>query len=232
MTFYGGARGEGRILSIFEKMKGLGGVLCLAGVLGGAAFGQEAALPAGSYAIDPSHSTLRFSVSHLGFSDYVMSFDRFDADLELDPAAPGGAMLSVTVDPSSLDVPAPPEGFMDELMGETWLNVAAHPEITFVSKGVEMTGEETATVTGDLTLLGVTKPVEVAVTFNGGYAGHPFDPNARVGFSGTGRFSRSDFGMGFGVPAPGTTMGVGDTVSVEVEAEFTGPALEETKDQD
>lgn len=213
-------------------MKGLGGVLPLAVVLGGAAFAQEASLPAGSYALDPSHSTLRFSVSHLGFSDYVMSFDRFDADLELDPAAPGGAALSVTVDPSSLDVPAPPEGFMGELMGESWLNVAAHPEITFVSTAVEMTGDKTATVTGDLTLLGVTKPVVLEVTFNGGYAGHPFDPNARVGFSGTGRFSRSEFGMGFGVPAPGTTMGVGDTVSVEVEAEFTGPALEETKDQD
>ncbi|MEQ8877185.1 MAG: YceI family protein [Phycisphaerales bacterium] len=210
-------------------MKGPVCGLPLAVVLGGAVVAQEA-LPAGSYVLDPHHSTLRFSVSHLGFSDYVMSFDRFDAALELDPAEPGKAALSVTVEPASLDVPRPPEGFMAELMGETWLNVGAHPEITFASTGIEMTGEESASVTGDLTLLGVTGPVVLEVTFNGGYRGHPMDPNARIGFSAEGRFNRSDFGMGYGVPAPGTTMGVGDEVTVRIETEFTGPAMEDKKD--
>ncbi|KZY43715.1 hypothetical protein A3731_10860 [Roseovarius sp. HI0049] len=211
-------------------MKAVGCTLCLAVGPGGAVWAQEAALPAGSYKLDPYHSTLVFSVSHLGFSDYVMSFDTFDAALELDPADPGKAALSVSVDPASLDVPRPPEGFMEELMGESWLNAGAHPEISFTSTGIEMTGGEAAMVTGDLTLLGVTKPVTLEVTFNGGYAGHPFDPNARIGFSAEGSFNRSDFGMGYGIPAPGTTMGVGDAVTVRIETEFTGPAMEDKKD--
>ena len=63
------------------------------------------------------------------------------------------------------------------------------------------------------------------VTYNGGYVGHPMDPNARIGFSAKGAFKRSDFGIAYGVPAPGTTMGVGDEVQVEIEAEFSGPPL-------
>jgi polyisoprenoid-binding protein YceI len=63
-------------------------------------------------------------------------------------------------------------------------------------------------------------------SYNGGYAGVPnIDPHARVGFSAHGAFKRSDFGISFGVPATGTTMGVGDTIDFSIEAEFTGPAL-------
>jgi polyisoprenoid-binding protein YceI len=60
-------------------------------------------------------------------------------------------------------------------------------------------------------------------TYNGGWPGIPQDPHARIGFSATGELSRTAFGMGFGVPAPGTTMGVGDAVSFEIEVEFSGP---------
>jgi polyisoprenoid-binding protein YceI len=63
-------------------------------------------------------------------------------------------------------------------------------------------------------------------TFNGGYAGMPkMDPQARVGFSAHGSLKRSDFGMTFGLPAPGTTMGLGDLIDISIEAEFTGPPL-------
>jgi polyisoprenoid-binding protein YceI len=81
-------------------------------------------------------------------------------------------------------------------------------------------------ITGDLTLHGVTKPVVLEATFNGGYAGHPMDPHARIGFSARGTFNRSDFGMVYGIPAPGTTMGVSDAVNVTIEAEFSGPPFE------
>jgi polyisoprenoid-binding protein YceI len=63
-------------------------------------------------------------------------------------------------------------------------------------------------------------------TYNGGYAGIAgMDPHARIGFSAHGTFKRSDFGMGYGVPAPGTTMGVGDSIDVSIEVEFSGPSL-------
>ena len=68
----------------------------------------------------------------------------------------------------------------------------------------------------------MTKPVTLAVTYNGGWGSMPMDPSgARIGFSATGSLNRSDFGMGYGLPAPGTTMGVWDEVKIEIEAEFT-----------
>jgi polyisoprenoid-binding protein YceI len=89
-----------------------------------------------------------------------------------------------------------------------------------------MTGAKSMKIYGTLDLHGVTRPLMLTGTFNGGYPGMPkMDPHARVGFSAHGSFKRSDFGMVFGVPAPGTTMGVGDLIDFSIEAEFTGPAL-------
>lgn len=180
-------------------------------------------LPAGDYKIDPAHATLVFTVNHLGFSHYTGQFTRFTADLTLDPANPATAQLTATVDPTSLSIPSPPDGFVAELTGEQWLNAAAFPEMIFKSTGVAMTGANTADVTGDFTLHGVTKPVTLAMTFNGGWSGIPQDPHARIGFSAKGALKRSDFGLTMGVPAPGSTMGVSDEVTIAIEAEFSGP---------
>ena len=182
-------------------------------------------VPAGGYTLDKMHSTVVFRVNHLGFSNYTAAFAQFDAKLNFDPAKPELTTLEATIDPRSLTLPAPPAGFKDELVGPQWLNAAQYPAITFKSIKVEVTGANTAKVTGDFTLHGVTKPVVLDVIFNGGYEGHPMDPNARTGFSATGVFKRSDFGIAYGVPAPGSTMGVGDEVSVAIETEFSGPPL-------
>jgi polyisoprenoid-binding protein YceI len=89
-----------------------------------------------------------------------------------------------------------------------------------------MTGAKSMVITATLDLRGVTRPVVLTGTFNGGYPGMPkMDPQARVGFSAHGAFKRSDFGMTYGVPAPGTTMGVGDLIDFSIEAEFNGPPL-------
>lgn len=185
----------------------------------------KADIPAGDYTLDKSHSTLVFRVSHLGFSNYTAAFANFDAKLKFDQNNAGVSALEATIDPKSLTLPAPPEGFLAELTGAQWLNTATYPAITFKSTKVETTGPDTGKVTGDLTLHGVTKPVVLDVVYNGGYVGHPMDPHARVGFSAKGTFKRSDFGIAYGVPAPGTTMGVSDEVQVTIESEFSGPAL-------
>src|SRR5690606_37957468 len=164
-------------------------------------------IPAGDYRLDPAHATLVFSANHLGFSNYTAQFRRFSADLNLDPANPGAAVLNVSVDPASLDIPAPTAGFLDELLGETWLGANAFPEITYRSTSIAVTGENTADVIGDLTLHGVTSPVTLKVTYNGGYAGHVAELDARIGFSAQGVFKRSDFGIDYGIPAPGSNMG-------------------------
>lgn len=182
-------------------------------------------LPAGAYKLDPAHASLVFTVNHLGFSHYTGQFTRFSAAMTLDPANPAAAQLTATIDPASLSIPSPPEGFVAELTGDKWINAAAFPQMIFKSTGVALTGPNTADVTGDFTLRGVTKPVTLAMTFNGGYAGHVQDPHARVGFSATGVLKRSDYGIDFGIPAPGSTMGVSDEVTIAIETEFTGPPL-------
>lgn len=185
----------------------------------------KADIPAGDYTLDKHHATLVFRVNHLGFSNYTAAFADFDAKLHFDQNNAGASTLEATINPTSLILPSPPDGFLKELTGPQWLNAATYPAITFKSTKIETTGPDTGKVTGDLTLHGVTKPVTLDVTYNGGYVGHPMDPHARIGFSAKGTFKRSDFGIAFGVPAPGTTMGVGDEVQVTIEAEFSGPPL-------
>jgi len=185
----------------------------------------KADIPAGDYTLDKSHASLVFRVSHLGFSRYTAAFATFDAKLRFDQNNAVASAVEATIDPKSLALPSPPPGFQADLIGPQWLNTGTYPSITFRSTKIEVTGPDTGKVTGDLTLHGVTKPVTLDVTYNGGYVGHPMDPNARVGFSAKGVFKRSDFGIAYGVPAPGTTMGVGDEVEVQIEAEFTGPPL-------
>ena len=183
-------------------------------------------VPAGSYTLDKHHAALLFKVDHLGFSKYIGRFRTFDAKLQFDPANLADSSVSVTVDPKSLDVENPPAGFVDELIGTQWLDAVQFPTLAFQSMIVEVIGPNALRITGELTLHGITKPVVLNATLNGGYAGHPMDPQARIGFSAAGSFKRSDFGIAYGIPAPGTTMGVSDEVEVIVEAEFSGPKWE------
>ncbi len=182
--------------------------------------------PAGTYRLDPGHGRLIFSVSHLGFSDYTAFFTTMEAELAFDPAAPEQMVLTAKVEAASVETlyPDPAVDFNAVIEGESFLEAAKYPQITFTSTRVRQTGANEAAVTGDLTLHGVTRPVTLRVRYNGGYAGHPLDPGgARIGFSAEGAIFRSDFGIGFGIPAPGTTLGVGDLVAIRIEAEFLNP---------
>jgi polyisoprenoid-binding protein YceI len=184
-------------------------------------------VPAQTFTLDPAHSTVVFRVNHMGLSTFTSSFDTVTASLTLDPANPTAAALSVQIDPMSMDLPSPaPAGFMDSLMSDMLFDTAKFPEITYVSDSITMTGDKTATIQGTLTLHGVSQPVTLNATFNGGYGQQPFEPNSRIGFSATTEFDRSAFGMGFGVPAEGTTLGVGDLIEVRIETEWIGPLMQ------
>jgi polyisoprenoid-binding protein YceI len=181
-------------------------------------------MPAGAYAIDKSHASVVFRVSHMGFSNYTARFNDVSATVQLDPAHPERSSVTATIKAASLDTGSPLPTFNAQIAGKEFLDAEQFPDINFRSTRVEMTGDTTAKVTGDLTLHGVTRPVVLDVRFNGGYAGFAMDPGgARAGFSATTAFKRSDFGVSMGVPAPGTTMGVGDEVRVAIEAEFNKP---------
>lgn len=195
---------------------------------GGTGGPVETNAPAGPYRLDKSHASLIFRVDHLGFSNYTARFTDFDAELHFNPEDPAAMTVSASIDPNSIETDFPDPETLDfnaVLRGTDWLNTKRFPEITFQSTGIELTGPRTAKVTGDLALHGVTLPVTLDVTFNGGYRGHPMDPNARIGFSARGTFERCAFGISFGLPPEGSRMGVGNEVEVIIEAEFSGPPL-------
>jgi polyisoprenoid-binding protein YceI len=212
------------------------GVVVLLGFQGGISHAAESAAPpamppltappAGQYQLDKSHASLQLRVSHLGFSTYTTRFSRFDAELAFDPSNIPASKVVTTIDASSLELDAAPAVCIDIVKGPQMLDTAKFPKIVFRSEKVRMSGAKSMEITGTLELHGVTRPVVLTGTFNGGYGGMPkMDPHARVGFSAHGSFKRSDFGIAFGVPAPGTTMGVGDLIDISIEVEFTGPPL-------
>jgi polyisoprenoid-binding protein YceI len=169
---------------------------------------------------DPSHAIVVFSVSHLGLSDFVATFDTIEAVLSIDPENPGIASVTARIPASSLDLPGGSPEFLSTMLGPAFFDAETHPEIIFASETVELAGKKEAKVNGTLTLLGEARPITLTTRYNSGYGPGVFEPVARIGFSATTSFSRSDFGMTFGVPPEGSNVGVGDEVSVQLEMEF------------
>jgi polyisoprenoid-binding protein YceI len=170
-----------------------------------------AELPAGAYRLDPEHATLLVKIDHLGFSQLVGRFDRFDATLDFDADDPGASRLSAEIDPASIDFNLPK--FEQDLRGSDWFDVSRFPQARFASREIEITGNNTGRVIGDLTLHGLTQPVTLDVTFNGG-GDSLVTGRYTLGFAATGTLARSAFGLGAYAPA------VGDEVTLEIHAEF------------
>jgi polyisoprenoid-binding protein YceI len=187
--------------------------------------GSAPPVPAGAYTLDKAHTSLVFRVSHMTFSNFTGRFTNVAAKLDFDPVHLANSRVSVTIDPRSISSDNAPAGFLEMLSGKDWLDAPDFPQMTFRSKSIEVTSANTFRISGELTLHGVTKPVTLDASYNGGYAGNPMDPHARIGFSARGKFKRSDFGVSIGIPAPGSNMGVGDEVEVVLESEFNGPPL-------
>lgn len=172
---------------------------------------EPAALRAGAYRLDPHHAALLFRVNHLGFSKFVGRFDVFDATLDFDPSNVGAAQVEAAIDIGSLDVAN--DDFSKTLTGSGWFDAAAYPQAIFRSTSIRQTGGNRGELTGELTLHGVTAPVTLDVTFNGG-GNDLLRGGYVVGFSATGSFSRKAFGIDKfdGI--------IDDDVDIEIEAEF------------
>lgn len=168
-------------------------------------------IPAGDYEAEKNHTALFFEASHFGMSAYIGSFNTLSAKLTFDNTDPTKSTLEVTVDPASVYTRVPK--LDDHLKDADFFDVAKYPEATFKSTKIETTGDKAGKITGDLTLHGVTKPVTLDVTFNGG-APNPFSKQFTLGFSGTAMIKRSDFGISAFLPQ------VGDNVALRIEAEF------------
>lgn len=163
--------------------------------LGAALFASQAM--AADYAIDKKgqHAFVDFKVSHLGYSFITGTFRDFDGTFSFDSAKPEEAKINVTVKTASLFSNHAERD--KHISSGDFLNVAKFPEATFVSTSVKPTGtnadgKQTADVSGDLTILGVTKPIVIKATF----LGEGKDPwgGYRAGFEGTTSINRQDFG--------------------------------------
>ncbi|MGB3627712.1 MAG: YceI family protein [Henriciella sp.] len=190
----------------------------------------EPAVPAaGTYSLEPTHAFLSFTVMHNGLSEYTVDFTDFDVTLDFDPDAPETSDLSATINPLGLNVnyradykaghPDSPYSTWPEALSKDtrFLNAAEFPEITFESTDVTQTGDNSGTVTGDLTFLGVTRPVTLDVTYNGTGNAPWYGERDLIGFDATTTISRSAFGQD-------SLEGV---ISDDVMIEFSGELLQD-----
>ncbi len=190
-------------------------------VAGGAVFAQAALtrtpaeVQAGAYDLDSAHGKITWSVDHMGFSTYKGQFVNVDADLVLNPANPSASTLTATI--PLTDVDSNSDGLDGHLQTADFFDTANHPVATYVSRSVTVNPDDAtrATVVGDLTLRGVTRPVTMEVKFN--QAGPSMGGVYRAGFDGRATIRRSEFGITYGLPL------LGDEVDLHIEGEFTRP---------
>jgi polyisoprenoid-binding protein YceI len=159
---------------------------------GGIAEAQQTPPQPGDYRLDQRHASLVFRVNHMGLARTVGRFNGIEATLDLNTDAPEQSRITAVIDAASVDSGL--SSFDTFLRSNRFLDTAAHPQIRFVSRSVERTGDRAARITGDLTMHGVTRSVTLDAVLNG--AGpHPFDGRIMAGFSATTHISRAQFGL-------------------------------------
>lgn len=172
------------------------------------------AAPQGNYAMDPAHTSVIWSLSHTGLSHFTARFDDVSGALDYNPEAPQTSRVDIVIDPMSVNTGLP-EFDQTIATDSKYLDAETYPDIRFTSTSITLTGDNTGLITGDLTLRGVTKPVTLNTTFNG--AGKSFShPGKTLGFSATGEFNRSDFGLDYLI----TLGNIGDKITLRIETEF------------
>ena len=175
---------------------------------------------AGDYTLDVAHSRLGFSARHAMVTTVRGAFKDFEGTAHVDTANPANSKVELTIRTDSIDT-----GVADRdahLRSADFFEIESHPEITFTSTNVERDGDDW-TITGDLTIKGVTRSVEVPFELTGS-AQDPFG-NTRIGFEGGTTIKRSDWGMSFNAALE--TGGV--LVSDKVKLEFDISAIKATE---
>lgn len=185
----------------------------LAAALGIAAISPALAEPV-KYTLDASHSQIVFSYVHQGYSTTYGMFSGFDGEIMFDAADPAASSVMVAFPITTMNTGW--EKRDGHLQSADFFGGKA-PEVKFVSTGIELTGETTGKITGDLTIAGMTKPVVLDAVLNktGTHfrSGNPF-----IGFSATTSLMRSEFGVGGLVPHVGDEV----TIMISLEAEAKG----------
>lgn len=173
------------------------------------AVGAAVAAPV-TYKIDPTHTDVIASWSHMGFSNPMAHFGEVDGTITYDAAKPSASKVEVTIPLSGMASHV--ERFDAHLRSVDLFEADKYPTITFKSTKVQSAGKNRLRVTGDLTVKGITKPAVLDVTLN--KAGvHPMAKRQAIGFDATTTLKRSAFGLGYGLP------NVGDDVKIRITTE-------------
>lgn len=168
------------------------------------------AFAADTYILDASHSQIVFSYDHLGFSTNWGMFSGFDGTIVFDPDAPENSSVAVAIPVRSMLTGW--EARFEHFMSADFFDAAADEMVTFASTGIEVTGEATALISGDLTLNGVTRPVVLDAVLNQ-TGPHPMAGKDWAGFSASTTLKRSNFGLGAYAPF------ISDEVAVQISIE-------------
>lgn len=166
--------------------------------------------PKGAYEQNSDHTVVGFCTSHMELSTYCGRFDKTTAKLTFNGSQPERSTVTATIDLSSVNTPS--AELNDKLKKELFRNGST---ATFTSTEVKLNGKNEGTITGNLAINGVTKPITLKVKFNGGEP-FPFGDKYVLGFSATAAFKRSDFGLTDMVGA----QFAGDDVSLQIDIEF------------
>jgi polyisoprenoid-binding protein YceI len=178
----------------------------------------ELPLASGIWAVDPAHSSVEFTVRHLGLAKVRGRFDQFSGVLDV------GATLAETSVRTDVELGSVDTNNADRdahLASGDFFGAEANPLMTFRSTAITGT-ESDFELTGDLTIGGLTRSVTFATEFHGQEA-YPLDGTTRAGFSATGRISRSDFGVSFDMPLGADRAAIGDKVGIELEIQVVAP---------
>lgn len=165
----------------------------------------------GLYELDDTHAYLTFSYSHMGLSKPIIHFEDFDASLVLDGRNMRDSRVEISIDAASVSTGV--QALDDELRGEDYFDVARHPAITFRSTGFEELSPDTGRLTGELTVIGMTRPAELDVSINSASMNR-MTRKEMIGFSASGTLRRSDFGLTAYEDL------IGDELSLDIEVEF------------
>ena len=170
--------------------------------------------------LDAAHSSVGFSVKHMMVSNVKGSFDKFSGSLDWNDKDPTKSTVMANIDMKSVNTNMPKRD--DDLRGADFFDVEKFPEMTFKSTKVKK-AKSGYTVTGDLTMHGVTKAVELTVD---GPTKPVKDPwgNTRIGVSISGKLNRKDFGLTYNKALEAGGLVVGEEISITIEGEFTQKA--------
>ncbi|MQQ06910.1 hypothetical protein GFB49_00430 [Epibacterium sp. SM1979] len=183
----------------------------IAAALLAATTGTAAVAAPEKYVLDPGHSNVIFNFDHLGFSEIYGMFSGFDGEIMFDQENPAASSVTVAFPVKTMLTGW--EKRFEHFMSADFFDATDDEMVTFASTGIEVTGETTAKITGDLTLNGVTKSVVLDAKLNAATDEHPLNKKPWAGFSATTTLTRTDYNLGQFVPF------VPDEIPVQISIE-------------